>query len=104
MIRAMSGHLSRVGVSGWNNSLVSSGSRDRTILMRDIRSSDDYVSQLYGHKQEICGLKWSFDLSQMASGGNDNKLFVWDIRNTDLLAKFSDHQAAVKAIGWNPHQ
>ena len=51
----------------------------------------------------FCGLKWSFDLSQMASGGNDNKLFIWDARNTEPLAKFSDHQAAVKAIGWNPH-
>ena len=40
----------------------------------------------------------------MASGGNDNKLFIWDARNSDPLAKFSDHQAAVKAIGWNPHQ
>ena len=48
-IRTMGGHLSRVGVSAWNNSMVCSGSRDRTIMMRDIRSPDDYISQLYGH-------------------------------------------------------
>ena len=27
--------------------------------------------------QEVCGLKWSFDERLLASGGNDNKLFVW---------------------------
>jgi len=29
------------------------------------------------HKQEVCGLKWSFDDKYLASGGNDNKLCVW---------------------------
>lgn len=29
------------------------------------------------HRQEVCGLKWSDD-NQLASGGNDNKLFVFD--------------------------
>lgn len=48
-------------------------------------------------------MKWSFDNTQLASGGNDNKLFIWDMRNTEPLARFSEHQAAVKAIGWNPH-
>jgi len=29
---------------------------------------------------------------------------IWDIQNPTPLAKFSDHQAAVKAIAWSPHQ
>ena len=29
------------------------------------------------HAQEVCGLKWSFDERLLASGGNDNKLYVW---------------------------
>ena len=56
---------------------VSSGSRDRLILQRDLRVSDNYTSRLSGHKQEVCGLKWSFDGQQLASGGNDNKLYIW---------------------------
>ena len=40
----------------------------------------------------------------LASGGNDNKLFVWSLRNGGELTHFSQHQAAVKAIGWSPHQ
>ena len=33
--------------------------------------------ELSCHKQEVCGLKWSFDERMLASGGNDNKLYVW---------------------------
>lgn len=57
-----------------------------------------------GHSQEVCGLKWSFDETQLASGGNDNKLFIWSHGSTLPLAKFSHHNAAVKAIAWSPHQ
>lgn len=32
--------------------------------------------------QEVCGLKWSFDDKQLASGGNDNKLFIWNAHST----------------------
>ncbi len=35
--------------------------------------------KLVGHKQEVCGLKWSFDDMQLASGGNDNKLMIWSL-------------------------
>jgi cell division cycle 20-like protein 1, cofactor of APC complex len=65
----------------------------------------DYFAKLVGHKQEICGLKWSFDDQQLASGGNDNKLLVWCARSASQpLAKFNQHQAAVKAIAWSPHK
>jgi len=56
---------------------LSSGSKDRTILNRDIRQKNDYISKIEAHRQEICGLKWSFDDKFLASGGNDNKLKIW---------------------------
>lgn len=40
----------------------------------------------------------------MCSGGNDNKIFIWTNQSTNHVHKFSDHQAAVKAIAWSPHQ
>eukprot|EP00392_Amoebophrya_sp_AT5.2_P005878 g5888.t1 len=63
-----------------------------------------YMSRLSGHRQEVCGLKWSFDEQQLASGGNDNKLYVWNMRSTTPVLRFSEHQAAVKALAWSPHQ
>ena len=53
---------------------------------------------------QVCGLKWSFDDQQLASGGNDNKLFIWDASSMSPLTRFNEHTAAVKAIAWSPHQ
>ncbi len=52
----------------------------------------------------MCGLKWSFDETQLASGGNDNRLFIWSVNSNIPLAKFTLHNAAVKGIAWSPHQ
>ena len=102
--RTMSGHQARVGTLCWSGHTLSSGSRDRLILQRDVRVAEHYTSKLSGHKQEVCGLKWSFDGQQLASGGNDNKLFVWSPHSQNPLLRFNEHTAAVKAISWSPHQ
>jgi len=102
--RTMSGHQARVGTLCWSGHTLSSGSRDRLILQRDVRVPDHYTSKLSGHKQEVCGLKWSFDGQQLASGGNDNKLYVWSPHATTPMLRFNEHTAAVKAISWSPHQ
>jgi cell division cycle 20-like protein 1, cofactor of APC complex len=104
LIRTMKGHSGRVGSIAWNGYNICSGSRDRSILVRDVRSQDDYFCKFTGHKQEICGLKWSFDENMLASGGNDNKLFIWSLKNQGEVTRFSQHNAAVKAIAWSPHQ
>lgn len=103
-LRTMNGHTGRVGSLAWNSHILTSGSRDRLIYHRDVRKPDQWVRKLVGHKQEVCGLKWNADDGQLASGGNDNKLMVWDGLNETPLWKFSDHTAAVKAIAWSPHQ
>lgn len=68
-------------------------------------------------RQEVCGLKFSgLQPNLLASGGNDNKLFVWDVRKSlssapdtsqqtqaTALHRFHEHTAAVKAIAWSPH-
>merc|ERR1712179_757517 len=45
----------------------------------------------------VCGLKWSPDNQYLASGGNDNKLFVWSGATTTPMQTYTDHLAAVKA-------
>ncbi|GFS33275.1 FIZZY-related 2 [Actinidia rufa] len=102
-VRTMEGHRLRVGAIAWSSSLLSSGSRDKSILQRDIRVQDDFVSKLTGHKSEVCGLKWSYDNLELASGGNDNRLFVWNQHSTQPVLKYCEHTAAVKAIAWSPH-
>ena len=103
-LRTMTGHTARVGSLAWNTHILTSGSRDRLIYHRDVRAPDQWLRKLMGHKQEVCGLKWNCEDGQLASGGNDNKLMVWDKLSDTPLWKFSDHTAAVKAIAWSPHQ
>jgi cell division cycle 20-like protein 1 (cofactor of APC complex) len=61
MVKSLNGHDGRVGSVAWNSRFLSTGSRDKTILHRDLRSKNDFEEKLIGHKQEVCGLKWSFD-------------------------------------------
>lgn len=100
----MAGHTARVGALAWNDHILSSGSHDRLIYHRDVRAASPWVTKLTGHRQEVCGLKWNVQENQLASGGNDNKLFVWDKMSETPLYRFTEHVAAIKAISWNPHQ
>lgn len=103
--RTMTGHSLRASSLSWNQHILSSGSRDRTILHRDVRQPAHYMSKLEAHKQEVCGLKWNVEENKLASGGNDNKLFIWDaLKDQEPLLRISEHEAAVKAISWSPHQ
>lgn len=107
-LRTMTGHSARVSSMAWNSHILSTGSRDRTILHRDVRAPDQYFRRLIGHKQEVCGLRWNPDTNQLASGGNDNKIFVWDNTDENWLYRWGEqeggHKAAVKAVAWSPHQ
>lgn len=103
-VRTMTGHDMRTGALAWNEHILSSGSRDRTILHHDVRIPEHYVTRLTGHRQEVCGLQWNVGENKLASGGNDNKLLIWDGLNETPLHRFTDHTAAVKALAWSPHQ
>ncbi|KAL2333257.1 hypothetical protein Fmac_014470 [Flemingia macrophylla] len=103
-VRTMGGHQTRTGVLAWNSRTLASGSRDRNILQHDMRVSSDFVSKLVGHKSEVCGLKWSCDDRELASGGNDNQLLVWNQHSQQPALRLTEHTAAVKAIAWSPHQ
>ncbi|KAJ1561688.1 3-hydroxymethyl-3-methylglutaryl-CoA lyase, partial [Cladochytrium tenue] len=105
-VRQLHGHQARVGSLAWNDHILSSGSRDFSILTRDMRApNDDSVFRHTHHRQEVCGLKWSPDQTQLASGGNDNCLLVWDrAQLARPLHTFTGHEAAIKAIAWSPFQ
>lgn len=107
-LRTMTGHTARISSLAWNAHILSTGSRDRTILHRDVRQANQYLRKLTGHKQEVCGLKWNQETEQLASGGNDNKIFVWEKMDERWQHRWGEqeggHKAAVKAIAWSPHQ
>lgn len=130
-------HTQRIGAIAWNAHVLSSGSRDRMVLHRDVREPGTRpFRRSAGHRQEVCGLRWNADGATqgglLASGGNDNKVCIWDLRSSrrpatrsgagnaedggsstaaaaplpsgdSPLWKFHEHTAAVKALSWDPH-
>ena len=102
-VNTLTGHSARVGALAWAGDSLSSGSRDRLILQRDVRTPGvNPERRLVGHRQEVCGLKWSPDNQYLASGGNDNKLFVWSGAQTTPMQTYSYHVAAVKVRSISP--
>ncbi|CAB4494215.1 unnamed protein product [Rhizophagus irregularis] len=103
-IRSMLGHTARVGVITWNKHIISSGCKDGNIWHHDTRVAQHKVAELIDHTSEVCGLKWNSNGDQLASGGNDNRVNIWDARaSTPRLTK-NNHVAAVKALAWCPWQ
>eukprot|EP01089_Gocevia_fonbrunei_P016671 TRINITY_DN5231_c0_g2_i1.p1 TRINITY_DN5231_c0_g2~~TRINITY_DN5231_c0_g2_i1.p1 ORF type:complete len:434 (+),score=71.91 TRINITY_DN5231_c0_g2_i1:164-1465(+) len=104
-VRSMKGHSDRVGSLAWNSHILSSGSKDTSIINHDVRVAKHHLETLSGHTQEVCGLKWSPDGSQLASGSNDNILNIWKNGEYDAPQwSFDHHKAAVKALAWCPFQ
>ncbi|KAL1565466.1 cell division cycle 20.2, cofactor of APC complex-like [Salvia divinorum] len=104
------GHRSRVGALDWNNHILTTGGMDGQIFNNDVRVRSHIVETYTGHDQEVCGLKWSASGQQLASGGNDNVLQIWDRSMaasnapTQWLHRLEEHTAAVKALAWCPFQ
>jgi WD40 repeat protein len=120
-IKEIFAHNNRVSCLSWNNNILSSGSKDRYIKNFDIRIKVPEISKIKKHKQEVCSLKYSIEGDLLASGGNDNMAYIWDIRNLKnnifnfLFNENTNnpyeikpysinnlHQAAVKAMNWCP--
>ena len=114
LVRTMGGHTQRVGSLAWNKNWLSSGGRDSLIVQHDVRAANHQAASYVGHTQEVCGLKWNDDGSQLASGGNENYLCLWDASMSSRRAQgnsenaiaprltLSQHCAAVKALDWCP--
>ncbi|KDR10117.1 fizzy-related protein homolog isoform X2 [Zootermopsis nevadensis] len=103
-VNELQGHSDRVGALAWNGDVLSSGSRDKLILQRDVRTPSLVTERrLVGHQLEVCGLKWSPDKQTLASGGNDNRLHVWNLHSLSPVQTYTQHSSAVKAIAWSPH-
>jgi cell division cycle protein 20 (cofactor of APC complex) len=97
-VRVIRDHPTRVGTLAWNREIMSSGGREGTIHNHDVRIASSRQAVLSGHEGDICGLKWSPDGTQLASGGNDNAVNIWDARTSAARYTKREHTAAVKVI------
>lgn len=109
-VRTLNGHSARVGAMAWNSHILTTGSRDNAVINHDVRVQHHVVGKMLQHTQEVCGLAWSPDGNYLASGGNDNTLCISELSNmhspngSNPKYALTDHQAAVKALAWSPHE
>jgi len=102
--RMFATHKGRVSSVAWSKHILSSGSADGAIHTHDVRVAKHHISSQAAHSGQVCGLQWSHDGQQLASGSNDNQAHIWEA-SASLRPLFSfAHNAAVKALSWCPWQ
>lgn len=50
MVRELQGHQDRVGALAWATNTLSSGSKDKNILNRDLRDKNDFYAVSQAHR------------------------------------------------------
>jgi cell division cycle 20-like protein 1 (cofactor of APC complex) len=88
----------------WKDTCLATGGQDHVIIQRDMRTPRLIAQQWTSHTGEVCGLRWNKTYMQLASGANDNLVYIWDCRRVNALWRFSEHKAAVKAVSWSPFE
>lgn len=51
-----------------------------------------------------CGLDFSPEMSYLASGDGDGKVYIWDWKTTRLLSKWKAHDDVCIQVLWHPHE
>lgn len=104
LVRTMRSDLGvRIGTQSWLETLIATGSRSGEIQINDVRIKQHIVSTWDKHCGEVCGLSYKSDGLQLASGGNDNTVMIWDTRVSMPQWIKRSHTAAVKALSWCPY-
>ncbi|XP_024982446.1 cell division cycle 20.5, cofactor of APC complex-like [Cynara cardunculus var. scolymus] len=105
LIRRLEGHQTMVGATSWNGHILTSGS-SKAIMNHDVRVRNSLVSHVKAHRSRVCGLKWSMTGNLLASGGDDNIVYIWEasrMNSARFVHRFTNHEAAVKALAWCPY-
>lgn len=106
-VRVFRDHCDRVSCASWHGAILSTGSHDKSIINWDVRIRDARISAYHGHHEEVNGIAYNVDGSQLVSGGADRLINLWDTatRQPILLGGGDDtHMASIKALAWCPWQ
>nr|XP_027202175.1 protein FIZZY-RELATED 1-like [Dermatophagoides pteronyssinus] len=60
-------------------------------------TSCKFYKEVCDHSLQSCAYK-----PLLASGGNDNKVFIWELGYNIPILRLNEHTAAVKALTWSP--
>lgn len=79
-----------------------SGSKDKSIVVHDLREKDHVIREFNNHKGEVCTLKVKNKTEKVfASGSSDGNAIIWDV-HYGMIHQIKAHKGAVKALDWCP--
>jgi WD40 repeat protein len=84
-----------------DENIIYLGSDNSCVDMIDLRATDK-IYHLYKHesKNEVCKVKFSSKNRFLISGGNDNRVIIFDKAKNEIVNHFK-HKAAVKGLAYN---
>ena len=96
-------HTNKIGMFSnfvENPNIFTSASHDAHISHYDKRMRNP-LRVIKKHSQEICGIKWSNEGNYLATGGNDNKLIIWNAFEEKPISIINAHKSAIRALAWS---
>nr|XP_027101327.1 cell division cycle 20.5, cofactor of APC complex-like [Coffea arabica]XP_027109613.1 cell division cycle 20.5, cofactor of APC complex-like [Coffea arabica] len=106
LVRSLRGHQNKVVSVEWNGHILTSGGNDKAIINHDVRAKKSLTCYLRVHTRGVCSLKWSRRSNILASGGDDNLVYIWNaskMSSSHYMYRLNAHSAAVKALAWCPY-
>ncbi len=83
-----------------NENIFTSASHDWSISHYDKRMKI-HMKQYKKHVKEVCGIKWANEGNYLATGGNDNKLIIWNLFEEKPISIIPAHESAIRALAWS---
>ncbi|KAL8490006.1 hypothetical protein ACS0TY_025779 [Phlomoides rotata] len=96
--------ITSLSVSGDNKSLIVN-LNSQEIHLWDITEKNMKPRKYKGHKQQKYVIRSCFGgLNSMfiASGSEDSKVYIWNLRNSNPIEILSGHMMTVNCVSWNP--
>jgi len=99
-------------------SLVATGSADKTVAIWDLRNLKQKLHALEGHNDSVTSLEWHpFEESVLASSSYDRRIMFWDLARVgeeqspedsedgppELLFMHGGHTNRISDFSWNLH-
>lgn len=81
---------------------IFSASRDKTVLMWDIKQGDEPIQEFCGHELVVNGLALSPDGRKLCTGSRDNSMCLWDIESGQCEQRSTISRNLVTHVCWVP--
>ncbi len=103
MLKSLNGHTDSVNSVDFSpdNSLLASGSSDKTIKVWDI-ATGNLLKSLSGHSDRINSVVFSPDGKLLASGSSNKTFKLWDFQSGKLVYSSNPLEGSVGSLSFSP--